>query len=160
MIRDSLFRSVMKLMHRILSSVSSKLMLANHVPSREMVAQYFTLPKLAELLPRVLARCSDERDVVMNATYFIQIVEIVSTIFGASSKLDVRKDNFCPTVTSAHTDLSSLCLSSFFGVVSECCSAIEMKHKWSGLCNFVPLAHATIGAICGLRCEVLFCKCM
>ena len=135
-----LLRTVFKTIIVLLGSISTKITLPNHAPSREMLKEYFSLSKLIALCPRVWSHCSDQTaDVIMTVTYLLQMFDQAITVHERTQELDKNKSAF------DSTRLSMLCLSTVLKVTTECKTA---KHV-----NFAPMAHAAVSVTCKLKCQ-------
>ena len=150
---DAMLRSVLKTIRVIVTSISSKIVQPNHVPSRTMLVEYFSLSKLLELLPRIADRAVDDAgDAVMNITYFMQVVDQVAVVHVSSVKGGAnKKSSTAPTVTPQYMQLSLACVSAANKIMAHC--GTEM-----GLLQYSPLFHAVISTVCLLKCEVLMLR--
>lgn len=150
---DVMLRSVLRTIRVIITSISSKIVQPSHVPSRTMLAEYFSLSKLLELLPRIVDRdVEDARDVIMNVTYFMELVGQLTAIHVSPVKSSASKKNSTsPTVTPYYMQLSLSCVSAAIKTMAD-------RGNEMGLIQYSPLSHAVVSIVCLLKCEVLICS--
>jgi hypothetical protein len=155
-IGGGLLRSVLKTIRAIVASVAGKLAQPSHSPSREMLAQYFSLGRLGDLLPRMLSQHGgDEAEAVMTATYAMQLADQVLAAQQPAPAKEGREaaGAVTVTVTPQHAELSHLCLSTLLALLLQC--SPEQERRAGEVLQFAPMALSVASLLCRLKCEDL-----